>query len=300
MRQPIFINGLPFARQRLILVFVTACLLSAYISFELSAHFGGWFKLHQEFLAAFFIELLPFILIGILFIITNNQLSEAWRVEHEKAKNDLAVAVTETVNRIKSGAYSIERDKTGDASVDEALKNIYEKFTKDAEAEGHRNWTNEGLVLFREITGKHSEIRPMCEELISTIVKYLKCSQGGIFILNDAKKLELYAAYAFERKKYLQKILEPGEGLVGQCFLEGHRIYLTKVPQQYVHITSGLGGANPNCVLIVPLKNKDTIVGVCELASFTEFSSHQLELLDKAAESITQSILINHFNAKAK
>jgi PAS domain S-box-containing protein len=300
MRQPIYINGLPFVRQRLILVFVMACLICAYIIFELSAHFGGWGKLHQEFPPAFFIELLPFILIGILFIVTNAQLSETRRAETEKAKADFAIAVTETVNRIKSGAYNIERDKTGDASVDEALKNIFEKFTKDAEAEGNRNWTNEGLVLFREITGKHSEIRPMCEELISTIVKYLKCSQGGIFILNDAKKLELYAAYAFERKKYLQKVLDPGEGLVGQCFLEGHRIYLTKVPQEYIHITSGLGGSNPNCVLILPLKNKETIVGVCELASFTEFSPHQLELLDKAAESITQSILTIQASAQTR
>jgi len=39
----------------------------------------------------------------------------------------------------------------------------------------------------------------------------------------------------------------PGEGLVGQCALEGNGFLLTEVPENYVKISSGLGEATPQC-----------------------------------------------------
>ncbi len=115
-----------------------------------------------------------------------------------------------------------------------------------------------------------------------------------MFILNEDnetnKYLDLVACYAFERKKYMSRQVSLGDGLVGQCFLEGERIYLTEVPHEYVSITSGLGGATPNAVLLMPLKVNDTIFGVLELATFTRYEEFEIELVEKLAESIASTI----------
>ena len=61
----------------------------------------------------------------------------------------------------------------------------------------------------------------------SSIVKYLGANQGGLFFYETASnQLEMLACYAYNRKKYLTKSIDIGEGLVGQCFQEGEIIYI--------------------------------------------------------------------------
>jgi PAS domain S-box-containing protein len=78
--------------------------------------------------------------------------------------------------------------------------------------------------------------------------------------------------------------------MVGQCFLEGETTYLTNIPSEYVHITSGLGETNPTTLLVVPLKINEEIVGVLELASIKPMEQHQIDFIERLAETVASSI----------
>nr|HPH46010.1 GAF domain-containing protein [Chryseolinea sp.] len=71
---------------------------------------------------------------------------------------------------------------------------------------------------------------------------------------------------------------------------EKRTLYLKKVPKDYVHITSGLGDAAPRCVIIVPLKVNDTMVGLIELASFKEFEKYQIAFMENLGENIAHAV----------
>ncbi len=166
-----------------------------------------------------------------------------------------------------------------------------------------RNWTTEGLAKFSEILRHHPEnLKELSDEIITELVKYVNANQGGVFILNDIDKndvyLELLAAYAYNRKKYISKKIRIGEGLVGAVALEKFTVYMTDVPNEYIEIESGTGSSNPNSILIVPLKIDEEVLGVIELASFSQFQKHEGELVEQIAESIASTLATARINTQ--
>ena len=97
--------------------------------------------------------------------------------------------------------------------------------------------------------------------------------------------------YAFDKRKFIEKRIELGDGQVGQTFLEGEPSLMKKVPQGYTHITSGLGEATATCIAIVPFKNNSQTMAVAEFATFSEFFPYQIEFLKKAGEFLAAAII---------
>jgi CHASE3 domain sensor protein len=171
-----------------------------------------------------------------------------------------------------------------------SLVQMRDKLLQVAEEDQKRNWITQGLAELGEILRKtdHSSTN-FYHEILSYLVKYVHANQGGLFVTNNSV-LELMGCYAFNRKKYIHKTIQPGEGLVGQAYLEKEPILLTKVPEDYLRLTSGLGDAPPRCILVIPLTLKDEVYGVLELASFTVFETYQLEFLTKICEQLASVI----------
>jgi hypothetical protein len=173
---------------------------------------------------------------------------------------------------------------------EQELKDNLVKLEEARKEEAKRQWVNEGLTKGMVILRNQTNLKKLGDDLISFIVKYLDANQGGLFLVNDDNPndvhLELLSAYAFDRKKHLQKRVDIGAGLLGQAYLEKENVYLKVIPSDYINITSGLGTGNPNTLLIVPFKINEKITALVELASFKEFHNHQIRLLETFGESI--------------
>ncbi len=199
-----------------------------------------------------------------------------------------------------------EKDALG-ISLVEMQKNLI-KARKEEEKriveEKKRIWANEGLALFGEILHRNSSNQQiLVDELIRHFVKYLGANQGAIYLLNDndsEKYLELVSAYAWDRKKLIEKKIYIGEGLVGACFHENQTTYMTKVPNDYIKITSGLGDATPTALVLVPLKHESGTQGVLELASFNPFEDYQIEFLERVCQNVANTLSVVKINERTK
>jgi methyl-accepting chemotaxis protein len=196
-------------------------------------------------------------------------------------------------------------DKLGQSLIEmrDSLKKAREEEEKRKVEDEKRRWVNEGLAKFADILRQNNDdLEKLSYNVLKNLVKYLNGNQGGIFLKNDEDKedihYELTAAYAYNRRKYLEKTYRPGEGLIGTCAVEQKTIYLTDLPDNYINITSGLGDSNPRSLLIVPLKTEEEILGILELASFEKFEKHQINFVERVAESIASTVSSVRTNIK--
>jgi PAS domain S-box-containing protein len=157
-----------------------------------------------------------------------------------------------------------------------------------------RNWIVSGVAEIGEVLRGNDSIEGLGDEILKYSCEKIDAVQGAFYSIQQEVNrplLTITSSYAYNRKKYLKKSFEFGEGLVGQSAIEKEIIYRTEIPEDYVSITSGiLGEQQPNSILIVPLITNDNVYGVLEFCSLQSFTSGQLKFMQEVSEIIARTI----------
>lgn len=245
--------------------------------------------------------------------------NDASSLEFNKISECLS-SISKSIENSIVFAQNIAESKTNEAdkiTLDDSLLSVnLKKIEKNIETalrieeqrrieDDKLNWFNEGLAKFGEVLRLNTNsIEQQADNIIQNLVKYVKANQGGLFIISSQKSnvesLELISAFAFDSKKYVEKNIAIGEGLVGTCAIEKQTVYIKQAPESYIEITSGLGDAPPRSILIVPIKQEDKLLGVIELASFNYFEPHQIRFIEKIMESVAASLSSSKINQQTK
>lgn len=220
---------------------------------------------------------------------------------------DVASFVTEVGKGIfDTTLHSVSEDDFMGKALRNMRDNFLEKATEEEkrrEEDRQRNWIAAGLAKFAEILRNEGEnLEKLADHILSNLTKYMEINQAGLFVMTEGEAdevhLELVAAYAYNRKKYIKRSVNMGEGLVGTCALEKETIYRSEIPEDYIQITSGLGGSNPRYLLLTPLKLNEEVYGVIELASFETLEPYEIEFVENLGESIASTLSAVRINTR--
>lgn len=209
---------------------------------------------------------------------------------HLRKTRDLSLQIAEGHLESKLDVYE-ERSELGEAFIQ-----MHEGLSEIAQLDEQRKWVNGGLTKFNSILRESKAIKSLSDSIVTNLVQYLDANQGAIFILNEqdfqTPQMELVSVYAFDRKRFMERNISPGQGLAGQSWQEKDAIYLQEVPEDYTLINSGLGSSEPRSILVIPMiVNEDDVVGVIEIASFQAFKNYEIEFVQKLAENIGANIM---------
>ncbi len=216
--------------------------------------------------------------------------------------------ITVFTNTLNRGDYNIENKKLEEIGILGAavlnLRDTLRKKQKEEDAtkaeEKIRSWTNSGHALFGEILRQRSEgIKSLTDDIIRNLVHYLSANQGGLFLINN-DEVELISAFAYDRKKIIERKFKVGDGLVGMVALEKNTIFLDEIPKDYIEIESGLGDASPKSLVIVPLSFEDEVLGVVEIASFQKIKPYEIQFVEELGRSIASTLLTVRINARTE
>ncbi|QKG80077.1 PAS domain S-box protein [Tenuifilum thalassicum] len=290
---------------------VIAIYVAGIINFDFALNFGGVKDLHRNLPFIYLIDFIPLAL-GVLGFFVYKKYSEKLIDYSETLEKSLHKErkLYRFVEKLREGDVDAEytpdeNDSLGKAivSLRNDIKQSRIEEQKRKEEDKQRNWAVEGMALFGDILRQNNDnLEELTFQVIKNLVNYVGANQAAFYLVEDDDESDVHfrmtACYAYERRKYADKIIPWGDGLVGACALEKEKIILKKIPQGYLNITSGLGKANPKYLVLVPLKMNDKVHGVIELASFDPLEDYKEEFIDKVAESVATTIATVKINIR--
>lgn len=239
-------------------------------------------------------------------------------IKTDKTLSPLLASLTQIAENTKNAtnfAIAIGQGKldtmTETTSQNDALSSslmmVQEKLKKIAIEEEEGKLYAKGRYEIGELlrqAQRNGNLQDLYDIFLKAMINYLLANQGAIFLINEEKAedvfVELIAVYAYSKKKYIEKRIGLREGLIGQCIIGKNSIYLEEIPNDYLHITSGLGAALPKALLIVPIKVDEKVLGAIEIASFKPFSANQVRLAETLAERLAGTIATIRANLQTK
>ncbi|MGD1847834.1 MAG: GAF domain-containing protein [Salibacteraceae bacterium] len=198
----------------------------------------------------------------------------------------------------------ISESDTGNQLTEE-LMHMRDKLKAVAESDAQRNWQAAGMAeLANRLRSNTHQMEDWAAEMLSFCIQYLNMNQGSFFVMENDEEgtecLELKASYAWERRKYNNKRIYKGEGLVGTSWFEQDEIYMTQVPESYINIRSGLGHASPTSDLLFQIVKNVYVIGLIELAAFQEMTETERSFCQQACESIAAALAATRTNAQTE
>jgi hypothetical protein len=165
-----------------------------------------------------------------------------------------------------------------------------------AQNQAHQQWLNERLAKLGQVINQNSHNpKALIDNVLQELLLALNAVQGGVFILNEQNPqeptLELRSAYAYNRQRMIKRQFPADEGLLGQAFTSGKMILLDKLPENYLLLSSGLGQTSPNYLIMMPLRSRERIEGVIEIASLIPFDENAIQLIEKVCENTAEALL---------
>jgi len=135
-----------------------------------------------------------------------------------------------------------------------------------------------------------SNIEKYSEKILVNISKEFEIVQGLFYLINKKDKIfRVIGKYAYFSEEEPREFKE-GVTLSGQVAKNKQILNISKIPDNYIVVSSGLGQSSPKHLLIIPIIYKDNTIGIIELASFKDFNSEIEDFFTKLAEMIGNNI----------
>jgi signal transduction histidine kinase/CheY-like chemotaxis protein/HAMP domain-containing protein len=182
-------------------------------------------------------------------------------------------------------------------TTNEMIRNLRDTTRKNTE----QDWLKTNLAKFSRMLQGQKDLNTVGRLILSELAPVVTAQHSLFYVLDSTRPqpgLTLLASYGSDGQTALGRQLDLGEGLVGQCAVEKKKILLANVPREYITISTGLGSAPPQNILVLPIVFEDQLKGVLELASFERFSATHEGFLDQLTESI--GIVINTIEANTR
>jgi signal transduction histidine kinase/HAMP domain-containing protein/CheY-like chemotaxis protein len=204
-------------------------------------------------------------------------------------------AIAEVTSAVASGdlTRSISVEAQGEvAELKDNINAMVHSLRETIRANQQQDWLKTNLATIGGMMQGHRDLEVVAELIMDELAPLVGAQHGTFFLsepdpaVDGGTRLRLIAGFGLRTDLNAPVQYRLGQSLIGQVAHSKRPIVVRDVPADYVKISSGLGEAGPACLAVLPIMFEDQVLGVIELASFSEFTSVETAFLSQVAETI--------------
>ncbi|MBO9729978.1 MAG: response regulator [Chitinophaga sp.] len=165
------------------------------------------------------------------------------------------------------------------------------------EAANEKNWLLTGVNSMNDSLQGMDQRDDLMRHCLETLTSFAGFAAGA-FYCYDEMHHDLRLTAAVSMPASLPKQASMDDGFLGAAAGSKNIRVISDLPATYWQLGSASGQATPGAVVMIPLRIKEELLGVVELASFKPVNAQQLRLLELLEKDI--SVAVNAANARAK
>ncbi|MFE1556647.1 HAMP domain-containing protein [Streptomyces sp. NPDC058734] len=246
-----------------------------------------------------------------------------WR-DLTESVNEMAGNLTRQVRAIAAVATAVTRgdlslkvdvDAAGEIQVlQDNINTMIVNLRDTTLANKEQDWLKGNLARISALMQGRRDLDDVASLIMSELTPVVSAQHGAFFLAVPAGgtseigtdggaegsyELRMRGSYAYAGGQ-MPISFRPGEGLIGTVAEEKRTVLVENTPPGYLKISSGLGEARPAHVIVLPVLFEGKVLGVIELASFTQFTQIQKDFLSQIAEMIGTSVNTISVNSKTE
>ena len=211
-------------------------------------------------------------------------------------------AIAEVATAVTKGdlTRSIQVDARGEvADLKDNINAMIGNLRATTERNTEQDWLKTNLAKFSRMMQGQRDLVTVAELLLSELAPLVNAQHGIMYVMETTDDgdsvLKQLAGYADPEADGEPRQYKLGQGLVGQCAKERQRILLSDIPQDAIHIRSGLIAGRARNVIALPVLYEGQVKAVIELASMHEFTASHVAFLEQLTAGI--GVVLNTIEA---
>lgn len=217
----------------------------------------------------------------------------------------LTEAIKEQINlatKISSGNFgdTIELRSSAD-TLNQSLNTMSLELKRFNDEANTNSILEKNIIQVNKTIIDSKNINDLATNLSKVLSQLTNACQATFYIkdyINHEDNLIKIGSYADDNNS--PEIITYGEGLVGEAAKFNEQKCLNNLSKEYSFLSSSLGKTAIYNILITPVSYKNTVIGVVEIGSLTNFCENDQKLLNTLKESLGSAIEVFVRNEELK
>ncbi|WP_228377630.1 CHASE3 domain-containing protein [Chryseobacterium gallinarum] len=195
-------------------------------------------------------------------------------------------AIQKIANRVANGDYSeraVDNEQDDLGGLVESLNHMTESLKISFDRINKSDWRQKGLALLNESLVGNKSVKEVSDKALRQLIEYGNCINGSLY-LYDEGILKLNKAFGLEAN--MKKAFEPGEGMVGQAFINAKTQVYNNLHEDDFVVTFASSTIKIYGIILIPVFADGQVIGVLELGSTSNFDEDRVNYFEECCINI--------------